>query len=75
MPERKQHIFNNARKQIEERYPNMPENQIDQAVSYSEYIFQPHIFFIFGLVMSLIISSIIGFILASILKKERNPFE
>ncbi|TAE69075.1 MAG: DUF4199 domain-containing protein [Bacteroidetes bacterium] len=75
LPERKQNMLNLARKQIEEKYPDMSDKDIDFAVSYSEYAFQPHILLLLGLLMSLIISSIIAGILAAILQKEKNPFE
>ncbi|TAE44883.1 MAG: DUF4199 domain-containing protein [Cytophagia bacterium] len=76
LPERKQALLNASRRQIEERYPDMSEEQINQALSYSEYAFQPHIFLAVGMVVNIIFVSLVVLILAAILKKEKNnPFE
>ena len=61
-----------ARANMEQQNPNLTDEQIDFALSWSSYFMQPIPFFIVVMVFTLVIGAIVSLILAAILKKD-NP--
>lgn len=59
-----------AEEKILEQNPDMPQEQIDMAMSYSKIFMKPTMIAIMGLVWNVIVGGILSLIVAAIMKKE-----
>lgn len=71
-PTIRQQILDNAREQMENQ--GMPDEQIEQAMGFTEKIQSPGLQFVVGIIFAAIFGVIVSLVVAAFLRRNRPPF-